>query len=157
MEQSTSGISKADEALASFKSGFSCSQAVLSGFSEELGMDKKTACRVSCGFGAGIARTGNVCGAVSGAIMVIGLKYGKATVEDNPAREKTYALVQEFIHDYTALHGSISCPDLLGYDISDPAQFREAQEKKVATKIRPELTRDAVLVLEHVFAKHEGA
>jgi C_GCAxxG_C_C family probable redox protein len=58
-------------------SRFTCSAAVFSAFSGELGLDADTARKIACGFGAGISRTGNVCGAVSGAIMVIGLKYGK--------------------------------------------------------------------------------
>lgn len=143
-------MTKADEAVASFKSGFSCSQAVLSSFSEELGLDRDTANSVACGFGGGIARTGNICGAVAGAIMVIGMKYGKTRPDDNAAREKTYALVQQFIRDYTAKNGSISCPDLLGYDMRDPVQFKEAQEKQVAARICPGLTSDAVIILERI-------
>jgi C_GCAxxG_C_C family probable redox protein len=151
--QNVRGMTKADEAVASFNGGFSCSQAVLSSFSEELGLDQDTANRVACGFGGGIARTGNICGAVAGAIMVIGMKYGKTTSEDDAARERTYALVQQFIRDYTAKNGSISCPDLLGYDMADPVQFREAQEKKVAAQKCPGLTGDAVTILENILNK----
>ena len=143
-------MTKADEAVASFKSGFSCSQAVLSSFSEELGLDRDTANSVACGFGGGIARTGNICGAVAGAIMVIGMKHGMTRQDDNAAREKTYALVQQFIRDYTAKNGSISCPDLLGYDMADPVQFKEAREKKVAAQKCPGLVEDAVIVLERI-------
>ncbi|WP_440949696.1 C-GCAxxG-C-C family protein [Methanosphaerula subterraneus] len=143
-------MTKADEAVASFKSGFSCSQAVLSSFSEELGLDRDTANSVACGFGGGIARTGNICGAVAGAIMVIGMKYGMTRLDDNAAREKTYALVQQFIRDYTTKNGSITCPDLLGYDMADPMQFKEAREKKVAARICPGLVEDAVIVLERI-------
>jgi C_GCAxxG_C_C family probable redox protein len=78
---------KADEAYASFVGRFACSQAVLTNFTEELGMDKTMAYKISCGFGGGISRSGNICSAVSGAIMVIGLKYSKATPEDNAALE----------------------------------------------------------------------
>jgi len=64
--------------------------------------------------------------------MVIGMKYGKITPEDNAAREKTYVLVQQFIQEFTKKNGSINCSDLPGYDMRDPVQFKEAQEKKVA-------------------------
>jgi C_GCAxxG_C_C family probable redox protein len=143
-------MAKADEAIASFKSGFSCSQAVLSSFSKELGLDRDAANRVACGFGGGIARMGNICGAVAGAIMVIGMKQGMTHSDDTAAREKTYALVQQFIRDYTTKNGSIACPDLLGYDMADPVQFKEAQEKKVAARICPGLVEDAVIVLERI-------
>jgi C_GCAxxG_C_C family probable redox protein len=143
-------MTKSDDAVSSFKAGFSCSQAVLTSFAEELGLDRDTANRVACGFGGGMARTGNTCGAVTGALMVIGMKYGKTLPEDNAAREKTYALVQQFLWEYTRMHGSVNCTDLLGYDMRDPVQFREAQEKKVAAQKCPGLVADAVLVLEKI-------
>ncbi|ACL17827.1 C-GCAxxG-C-C family protein [Methanosphaerula palustris] len=143
-------MAKADEAVTSFKRGFSCSQAVLSCYSEELGLDRDVANRVACGFGGGIARMGNICGAVAGAIMVIGMKRGTTRPDDTAARERTYALVQQFIRDYTTKNGSIACPDLLGHDMADPVQFKEALEKKVAARICPGLVEDAVTVLERI-------
>ena len=70
-------MSKVDEAIECFYSGYSCSQAVLSAYCEDLGLDKETAMKISCGFGAGMARLGATCGAVTGAYIAIGLKYGK--------------------------------------------------------------------------------
>lgn len=147
-------MSKSDEAVACFKGGFSCTQALLSSFSEELGMDRETACKVASGFGGGVGRTGNICGAVSGAIMVIGLKYGTAVPETCAERERTYELVREFVREYTALHGSVNCTDLLGYDLSDPAAHAEAQEKRIAGQKCPKLVEDAVLVLEKIIKAH---
>ena len=69
-------------------------------FAEELGLDKETAYKIACGFGSGLSRTDNICGAVSGAIMVIGLKYGKVTPKDNAARDKTQMLVQQFLREF---------------------------------------------------------
>src|SRR5665647_476913 len=86
-------MTKSDEALASFRNGFTCPSAVFSAFSDELGLDSDTAKKIACGFGAGISKTGNICGAVSGAIMVIGLKYGKTTQGDDAATEKTSCLL----------------------------------------------------------------
>lgn len=147
-------MTKSDEAVAGFKGGFSCTQALLSTFSEELGMDRATACKVASGFGGGVGRTGNICGAVSGAIMVIGLKYGKAVPENCAERERTYELVQEFVREYTALHGSVNCTDLLGYDLSNPEAYAEAQEKRIAGQKCPKLVEDAVLVLEKIIKAH---
>ncbi len=143
-------ISKADAAYASFISGFSCSSAVLSSFAEELGLDKTTAYKISCGFGAGVSRSGNICGAVSGAIMVIGLKYGKVTPKDNAARDKTYALVQQFIQEFTRKNGSINCSELLGYNLSNPEEFAQARAKKLFVTKCPELVRDAADILEKI-------
>jgi C_GCAxxG_C_C family probable redox protein len=102
-------MTKSDDALASFKSGFTCSSAVFSTFSQEMGLDPDTAKKCSCGFGAGISKTGNICGAVSGAILVIGLKYGKTKQGDDAATEKTRALVREFMQEFTQRHGSVNC------------------------------------------------
>lgn len=143
-------MTKSDDAVSSFQAGFSCSQAVLSSFSKELALDRDIANKVACGFGAGLGRTGNICGAVSGAIMVIGMKYGKITPGDTMARERTYALVQQFIKEFTQKNGSVNCTDLLGYDMRDPVQFKEAQEKKVAARTCPGLVRDAVIILEKI-------
>jgi C_GCAxxG_C_C family probable redox protein len=147
-------MTKSSEAVACFKGGFSCTQALLSSFSEELGMDRETACKVASGFGGGVGRTGNICGAVSGAILVIGLKYGKAIPENCAERDRTYELVQEFVREYTALHGSVNCTELLGYDLSNPEAYAEAQEKRVAAQKCPKLVEDAVLVLEKIIKAH---
>jgi C_GCAxxG_C_C family probable redox protein len=147
-------MTKSDEAVACFKGGFSCTQALLSTFSEELGLDRETACKVASGFGGGVGRTGNICGAVSGALMVIGLKYGKSTPENCAERERTYELVQEFVREYTALHGSVNCTELLGYDLSNPEAYAEAQEKRIAGQKCPKLVEDAVLVLEKIIIAH---
>ena len=94
-------MTKSDHALASFRNGFTCSAAVFAAFSEDLGLDQETAKRCSCGFGAGISKTGNICGAVSGSILVIDLKYGKKKQGDDAATEKTRALVREFMQEFT--------------------------------------------------------
>lgn len=141
-------MTKSDDAAARFKEGFSCSQAVVASFSDDMGLDNDTAYKISCGFGAGIARTGNICGAVAGAVMVIGLKYGKARVVDDAAKERTYALVQEFIMAFREKNGSINCTELLGYDLRDPAQRTSAHASQAVAKKCPGFTHDAVEILE---------
>jgi C_GCAxxG_C_C family probable redox protein len=96
---------RAAEAVASFRSGFSCSQAICTTYFQAYGIDRVTARKVSCGFGAGIARSGNICGAVSGAIMVIGLRYGMARLGDTAAKERTYQAVTQFLQEFTRRNG----------------------------------------------------
>ncbi len=79
-------ISRIDSAVDCFTCGFSCSQAVFSTFAEKIGLDKETALRISGPFGGGMARMGDTCGAVTGAFMAIGLKYGKAKADDYAAK-----------------------------------------------------------------------
>ncbi|MGA2670868.1 MAG: C-GCAxxG-C-C family protein, partial [Dehalococcoidia bacterium] len=120
-------MSKAEKAKKQFEKGFSCAPAVLSTYSEQLGLEEALALKVACGFGGGIGRTGRTCGAVTGAVMVIGLKHGQADVADEESRQKTHKLVKQFIDKFTALHGSIECRELIGYDLSDSAESKLAR------------------------------
>src|SRR5512138_2400941 len=121
-------MTKADDAYWEFMNRFTCSAAVFSAFSPELGLDADTAKKIACGFGAGISKTGNICGAVSGAIMVIGLKYGKTEAGDDAATEKTRAVTRQFIREFTEKNGSVQCTELLGYNLNDPVAYAAAQK-----------------------------
>lgn len=111
---------KAEQAEAIFINGFNCAQAVFSAYSEEFGIDRTSALKISCGFGAGMGRRQEVCGALSGAILLIGCKYGKTIREDNAANDLTYTLVRELSDKFIAKHGSISCKELLGCNLQTP-------------------------------------
>ena len=111
---------KPDQAAETFKNGFNCAQAVFATYAEEFGVDRTSALKISCGFGAGMGRRQEVCGAVSGAILLIGCKHGKTIREDNAANELTYKLVRELSEKFIAKHGSISCKELLGCNLLTP-------------------------------------
>lgn len=143
-------MTKSDDARAAFMSRFTCSSAVFSAFSDDLGLDPEMAKKIACGFGAGISTTGNICGAVSGALMVIGLKYGKVQASDDAATEKTRALVRQFIHEFTARNGSINCTELLGYDLSDREAFSAAKESGLFMTKCPSLVKDSADILERI-------
>lgn len=143
-------MSRAEDAVSCFNSGFSCSQAVLSTYSEELGMDKETAFKVACAFGAGMGRMAETCGAVTGAFMVLGLKYGKFKADDEAAKEKTYAFVNEFSRRFKARNGTIVCKELLGADMSTPEGMKYAKEHKLAAKLCPKYVRDAAEIVEEI-------
>jgi C_GCAxxG_C_C family probable redox protein len=143
-------MEKAEEAVALFQQGFNCAQCVLSVFAPDFGIDRDTACRISQGFGAGIARTDDNCGSLAGAIMVIGLLYGGITADEVAAKEKTYAVVGEFLQEFKTLHGAITCTGLLGYNMSDPQQFAQAKTHKIAKERCPAFVRDAVKLIEKV-------
>lgn len=109
--------SKVKEVLECFNSGFDCSQAILSTYCEEFGLNKETALKLSCGLAAGMSRLGETCGAVTGAYLLIGLKYGKCLPDDAQAKEKTFELVQEFERQFVACNQSTNCRELLGFDL----------------------------------------
>lgn len=141
---------KAEEAKKEFEKGFSCAPSVLSAYSEQLGLEKALALKIACGFGGGIGRMGKTCGAVTGAIMVIGLTHGQADVGDEESRQKTHGLVKKFIDKFTALHGSIECRELIGYDLSNSAGLRLARESGVFQNKCPGFVYDSACILEDV-------
>ena len=143
-------MSKAKEAGSQFEKGYSCAPSVLSAYSEQFGLEKELALKVACGFGGGIGRTGRTCGAVTGAVMVIGLKHGQADLKDKEARQETYKLVKEFIDKFAALHGSVECKELIGYDLSKPDEFEAAKASGVIEKKCRGFVYDAARILEDV-------
>ena len=144
-------MSNADLATACFEKGFNCSQAVLSTYAPALGLDRGTALRVAAAFGGGMGRTGETCGAVSGALMVIGLRYGQPIAEDKDVKEKTYGLAREFMNRFAARNnGCVKCRELLGHDISIPEDLQTAREQGLFETLCPKFVRDAAEVVEQL-------
>jgi C_GCAxxG_C_C family probable redox protein len=141
-------LNKVDRAVSCFKEGFACSQSIFSTYGDVFGLHRDVALKISCAFGGGMAGLGETCGAVTGALMVIGLKYGKEKSDDNVAKEKTYKFAREFINKFKSLNGSIKCKELLNCDISTPEGMKVAKEKNLFTTICPKLVRDSAEILE---------
>ncbi len=104
----------AERAVELFGTGLSCSQAVFAAFAPDFGMDEKTALKVSAAMGGGVGRMREVCGTVLGAGLVIGLRYGNESGEDQEAKKKTYEVMQAFAAKFKEGNGSIICRELLG-------------------------------------------
>jgi C_GCAxxG_C_C family probable redox protein len=119
------------EALAAFREGFSCSQAVFAAFAAEQGLDRETALKLSQAFGGGMAHLGEACGAVTGAFLAISLKHGRTRVDDLDARDRTYARMQEFAARFKARFGSLHCRELLGVDLGTEDGMRRARENNL--------------------------
>jgi C_GCAxxG_C_C family probable redox protein len=142
-------MSKIEKASSTFKEGFSCSQAVFSTFAKELEADENAMLKLSDAFGGGM-RMALTCGAVTGAFMVIGLKYGRASADDLEAKQKTSDLVKEFVKKFEERHKSIACKELLGCDISTEEGLQYAKESNLTGTICPKLVADAVEILEEI-------
>jgi C_GCAxxG_C_C family probable redox protein len=142
-------MTKAEEAAKLLAaSQMNCAQAVLSVFAAELGLDKATALKIALPFGAGMGRTGGVCGAASGAYMVLGLRLYPGVTSPSEHKEKVYSLVGEFNKRFKALHKSINCTDLLGCDLSTPEGRAKSRDTQASSKTCPGLVADAVTILE---------
>jgi len=140
--------SKVEEAAAYFEQGFSCSQAVFATYAGSLGLKPEIALPIADAFGAGMGGMAETCGAVTGAFMVIGLKYGRVHPEDAEAKEKTRRLIKEFVRRFKNRHGSITCKTLLDVDISTDEGMKAAREKGLFDTHCPKFVRDAAEILE---------
>lgn len=139
-----------DKARANFDQGMNCSQAVLSAFAEELGLDEDLAICLASTFGGGLSRSGAVCGAASGALMALGLKYGENTNTDPEAKAKAYAIGQEFLQRFRARNEAIDCKDLLGYDISTPEGHQAARQQNLFKTHCPLLVQSAAEIVSEM-------
>jgi C_GCAxxG_C_C family probable redox protein len=110
--------------------GFNCSQAVFSTLAEPLGFDPSLALKIASPFGGGIGRTGETCGAVSGALMALGLQSG-FDQPDPQAKDRVYALAREFMRRFQERYGAVACKALIGVDLSTPEGLQKAREQDV--------------------------
>lgn len=141
-----------DAAVAMFGEGYNCAQAVVASAGPACGLPRATAIKVAQAFGGGLGRTGNVCGAITGALMVIGLQCSAKDGQDTAAKEQAHALAQEFLRRFTARHGALNCRDLLGCDLSTPEGRQQAAATGRHKTICAGLVKDATQILEDVLA-----
>ncbi|MFX0115403.1 MAG: C-GCAxxG-C-C family protein [Candidatus Hodarchaeota archaeon] len=127
--------------------GHNCAQAVFTTYVEHLGLgnvDTDTCLKITSAFGGGIARTGNVCGALTGAIMALGLKYGGATRED---QEKANGVAGNLLNEFKSVNGSIICRELINHDLITDEDVKRAF-KKGAFNSCPKFVEDVSMMLE---------
>jgi len=138
-----------NEAVALFMEGCACSQAILVVYGRRFGLDKETALRIASGFAGGM-RMAETCGAVTGAIMVIGLY--RATAESTTAklREPVYQAVKEFAAEFERRNRTLICRDLLECDIRTAEGMQAAKERNLFKTICPKMVEDAAEILESV-------
>jgi C_GCAxxG_C_C family probable redox protein len=107
-----------EKAISNFRDGLNCAQAVLSAYAPELKMDDHTALSVSCGFGGGMGRLQETCGAATGSFMVMGIYNSDRYSENKDRKDKTYAMVREFSKRFMERHGTLKCSELMNCDLN---------------------------------------
>jgi len=105
---------KSEVAVEKFLSGYNCAQAVLYAFGPDLGLDGETALKVATGLGGGMGRRGEVCGAVTGGILALGLRYGRGGQQDRSVTEQAYYKTQAMMAAFERMLGACTCRTLLG-------------------------------------------
>lgn len=131
-----------------FAAGCCCSEAILTTYGPRFGLTDELSMRMGCALGGGIGSSGNICGAVTGAILVLGLKYGRTEKTDAEKRVATDTHVQQFLKMFQAAHKHLRCNDLVGYDRSTPEGHDAAAAAGVFKNLCPRLVEDAALILE---------
>jgi len=111
--------------------GFLCSEAVLWALSRALEIDSELIPKIATGFGAGIGRTSHVCGAAAGAVMGLGLRFGRSEIEELPEGRRPYWYATEFIDRFREEHGSTTCAGLTGLDLSEPGAIDTYNERSL--------------------------
>ena len=138
-----------EEIAKGFGEGFDCSMAVFSRLASEVGFTEEEAKRLAACFGVGMMQ-GTICGAVSGAFMAIGAKYGNTEPGDFPKKGLCLAKRQEFIDRFEKEFGSITCPGLLGLDLRNEEDAKKARERGVIEKDCPRYCVRAIEIVKEL-------
>lgn len=149
-------VNHEEKAKEYFKSGYNCSQSVFLAYAEEMGLNAETALKISSSFGGGMGRLREVCGAVSGMFMAVGLALGYTDKDDRNAKKEHYERIQYLAKEFEKLNGSIVCRTLLGLDVEHDNPT-PAERNKEYYKKRPcvELVGDACRILDKYFQEQK--
>ncbi len=137
-----------------FARGYNCAQSIFSAFAEERGVSSELGLRLSAPFGGGMGRAGEVCGALSGALMILGLEYGSERPE---SKEEVYRVVGQFMDQFQHRHGSVRCSNLLGHDIATPEGLQVARSNNVFSTVCPLLVDETAKALDTYLAEHPSS
>jgi len=142
-------MKKEEKAVEYFRNKFNCSQSVFTVFGLEDGIPEDDCLKISCAFGGGMGRQQHTCGAVTGALMAIGLKYGKGINDTEEKKQLTYSKTREFFEEFINIHGSTNCRELLdGLNMSDPDDHNKITERNLFEIKCEKYVADAVRITE---------
>ena len=147
-------MSKKEIAMAYFKEGYNCAQAVFVVFAEDYGISREAALKLSSSFGGGFGRLREVCGAVSGMFMVAGILYGYDDPKAGSEKMDLYQMIQDVAHQFEEMNGSVVCRELLGLTVKEQDPKPEARTNEYYKK-RPcvELVGVAAEIVEKYIAE----
>ena len=143
-------------ALDLFHSGLNCAQAVLTSFSEDLQLDPAVAKSISCGFGGGMGRLQETCGAVTGSFMVLGMYNCQKYMDNILRKDNTYSMIQSFSDRFVSIHGSINCKKLLNCDLKTEEGRKFALEHHVFENICEKCVIDSIKILEDLIIEAQS-
>jgi C_GCAxxG_C_C family probable redox protein len=140
--------SKEEKALLSFRSGLNCAQSVLTAYADDFDFDKSLALKLSCGFGAGMGRLQETCGAITGSFMVLGIYNCNKYAENRDKKEGSYSMIEEFSNRFMAIHGTMDCKSLLNCDLKTEEGQQYAKNHKLFETTCEKCISDSIGVLD---------
>lgn len=144
-------MKKSETAVDKFLAGYNCAQSVFYSFCDDLKLDKNIALKIACGFGAGMGRKEEVCGALTGGIMVIGMIYGREENQDPAKTDQTYQKTRELMDRFIEKHNTYICRRLIeGCELTTPEGQKEFIEKELKTKVCKQCVSNVVEILEDI-------
>ena len=140
---------KGQMAVDKFAEGYNCAQSVVFAFCDECGLSQDAALKVACGFGAGMGRRQEVCGAVAGGVMVLGLRHGRGAADGRSVTEALYPMTREFMDGFAVRNGSYLCRDLLsGCELTTEEGQLRFKEQGLLEKVCKPCVRSAAEMLQ---------
>ena len=144
-------MKKSEKALSYFNNSFNCAQSVFTTFGPELGLTEDECLKIACAFGAGMGKQQHVCGAVTGALMVLGARFGKAKNDPESKKDLTYSKADEFLNRFKAKNDSITCKELLrGLNMNNPDELKKINELRLFETSCEKYIQDAVEIIENM-------
>lgn len=137
-----------------FNKGFNCAQSMLYSYGRGYFKNKELALKLASGFGVGISYHGGVCGAVTGSLMVLGLKFGYSESADLLQKDKALKITKEFFSEFERLNGSVVCSKLLGAEVNTAEGLAYVQENRLFDKTCPALLDSASEILDSLMKKY---
>jgi C_GCAxxG_C_C family probable redox protein len=147
-------MSRTSDAVEKFLQGYACTQVILTQYCEQFDLNPDTAMKLAAGFAAGM-RMGKTCGAVTGAYMVLGLKYSGENCDQPEGRKNVYNAVCEFTEKFIRITGTVECKELLGCDVDTEAGMQEARQKDLFKTICPKFVRISAEILDEMIQKEK--
>jgi C_GCAxxG_C_C family probable redox protein len=147
-------MDRSEKALSYFDNKFNCSQSVLIAFAQEFGLTEDESLRVACAFGGGMGRQQHTCGAVIGAAMALGLKFGKGRNDSDDKKQLTYDKTVELFDEFNKLNGSTNCRKLLNdLDMRNEDELRLINEQNLFHTNCRKYVADAVRITERLLGQ----
>ncbi len=149
---------RCEAAVEKFLSGYNCAQSILYAFGPDLGLDAEMALKMATGLGGGMGGSGEVCGAVTGGILVLGLRYGRGGHQEKSVAQQAYKKTLDLMAAFERVHGSCSCRTLLGgCDLRTPEGMQQFSEQDLHHKVCVGCVRTVGKILDEMLGERPAS